>query len=53
MKKKDYQKPSMNVVLLQHQYQLLAGSYDVMGPGEPNSPAGARQNNGDWDDWDE
>ena len=53
--KKNYLKPTMSVVLLQHQTTLLAGSYHVMGPGEPNSPAGARGYRGgiDWDDWDE
>ena len=29
MNKKDYQKPAMRVVLLQHQQHLLAGSYGV------------------------
>ena len=54
MKKNDYQKPAMQVVKIQHSQHLLAGSYDVMGPGVPNSPAGARQRGGfDWDDWDE
>jgi hypothetical protein len=50
--KRKYDKPSMHVVLLQYQHQLLAGSgkgYEVIGTGEPNLPAGAR----DFDDWDE
>ena len=51
--KKNYLKPTMSVVLLQHQTTLLAGSYDVIGPGEPNTPAGARRFDGGWDDWDE
>ena len=29
MNKKDYQKPAMRVVLLQHQQHLLDGSYGV------------------------
>ena len=32
MKKKDYQKPTMNIVKLQHRTQLLAGS----GLNDPN-----------------
>ena len=56
--KRKYDKPSMHVVLLQYQHQLLAGSgkgYEVIGTDQPNLPAGARQYNGgiDWDDWDE
>ena len=64
MNKKDYQKPAMRVVLLQHQQHLLAGS-DVTNVnsgdtgigygGGGSGPARARQFNGgiDWDDWDE
>lgn len=48
--KKEYQKPTMKVVLLRHRTMLLAGS-DVIPPGEPNKPAAARRF--DWDDWDE
>ena len=50
--KRKYDKPSMHVVLLQYQHQLLAGSdegYEVIGTDEPNLPSGAR----DFDDWDE
>ena len=51
--KKEYMKPTMRVVLLQHKTTLLAGS--VINPDEPNKPAGARGFDGfdDWDDWDE
>jgi hypothetical protein len=55
MKKQTYQKPAMQVVLLQHQQTLLAGSgkgYEVIGTDQPNLPAGARQYN-DGIDWDE
>ena len=49
--KKKYMKPSVQVVLLQHRITLLAGS--VIGPDEPNKPAGARAfvDVDDWDDW--
>jgi len=55
MKKQTYQKPAMQVVMLQHQQHLLSGSgkgYEVIGTDQPNLPAGARQYNGgiDWDD---
>ena len=59
MQKQTYQKPAMQVVMLQHQQHLLSGSgkgYEVIGTGQPNLPAGARQYNGgiDWDDdWSE
>ena len=58
MIKNIYQKPAMQVVMLQHQQHLLSGSgkgYEVIGTGQPNLPAGVRQYNGsiDWDDWDE
>ena len=39
MKRKDYQKPTMNIVKLQHQTHLLAGS------GEPSM----RNSIDDWD----
>ena len=53
--KKNYLKPTMSVVLLQHQTTLLSGSdkgWDAIGQGEDNLPPGARQRGG-WDDWDE
>ena len=66
MNKKDYQKPAMRVVKIQHSQMLCtsgsgsgSGSgtsgYEVIGTDEPNLPPGARQYNGgiDWDDWDE
>ena len=54
MKKKIYEKPAMQVVILQHQVHLLAGSGE-----EPNDAplwdgeAGARKFNGAWDGEDE
>ena len=60
MIKKDYQKPTMNVVLLQHRMMLLSGSITDVNSGDtgigydgPGSgPARARQHGGiDWDDW--
>ena len=39
--KKNYQKPTLLVVQLQQQTQLLKGSGDVIAPGPPNEPAGA------------
>jgi hypothetical protein len=54
--KKNYQKPTLQVVQLQQQTQVLqAGSeYDVIPPGQPNEPAAARAYRGQWDDvgWD-
>ena len=60
MIKKEYQKPTMNVVLLQHQAHLLAGSVtsvnsggtDIGYGGGGSGPARARSFGG-WDDWDE
>ena len=42
--RKNYQQPEMRVVTMQ-QTQMLCHSYgeNVIGPGEPNSPAGAPQ----------
>ena len=62
MKKQTYQKPAMQVVLLQHQQTLLAGSVDSVNSGGTGIVIGgagsgharARSNGGiDWDDWDE
>ena len=55
MKKQTYQKPAMQVVMLQHQQHLLSGSdkgYEVIGTDKPNLPAGARGYRGgiDWDE---
>ena len=36
MKRKDYQKPTMRVVKLQHRCQLLAGSYTMTTTGGRN-----------------
>jgi hypothetical protein len=62
MIKKDYQKPTMNVVLLQHRTMLLSGSITDVNSGDTgigyggggNGPARAPRRSGiDWDDWDE
>ena len=53
--KKNYQEPTLQVVQLQQQTQLLqASDVDVISPGEPNLPAGAPAYRGQWDDigWD-
>lgn len=58
--KKNYQKPTMNVVKIQHQQHLLAGSIDSVDGGDTDinygggssGPARARSFDG-WDDWDE
>ena len=53
--KKNYQEPTLQVVQLQQQTQLLqASSVDVIAPGQPNLPAGAPAYRGQWDDvgWD-
>ena len=59
--KKNYQKPAMRVVKIQHQQHLLQASVNNVnsssigiGFGGGSSVSGrARQNNDDWDDWDE
>ena len=60
--KKNYCKPTMNVVKIQHQQTLLAGSVDSVNSGDTgigfggggSGPARARSYGGiDWDDWDE
>ena len=60
--KKEYMKPTMNVVKIQHKCQILAGSITgveggdtgITGGGPGSGPARARSNGGiDWDDWDE
>ena len=61
MNKKIYMKPTMNVVKIQHQAHLLAGSIDSVNGGDTgigfggggSGPARARSFGGDWDDWDE
>ena len=64
MNKKDYEEPVMQVVPVQMEAHLLAGSndkgYEVIGTDPPNTPAGARSFSGglddgwdSWDDWDE
>ena len=53
--KRKYDKPTIQVVLLQHRTTILSGSeksWDVIGQGEDNAHAGARQYN-DGIDWDE
>jgi hypothetical protein len=48
--KKIYLKPVMNVVKI-GQTQMICGSPDVINPGTPNKPAGARSSSGyDWDE---
>lgn len=39
--KKNYQKPTLQVVQLQQQTQLLQGSGDVIAPGQPNETPAA------------
>ncbi len=60
--KKDYCKPTMNVVKIQHKCQILSGSVTSVASGDTgigyggggNGPARARSNGDiDWDDWDE
>ena len=59
--KKDYCKPTMNVVKIQHSQMLCAsitgvqsGDTGITGGGPGSGPARARSNGGiDWDDWDE
>jgi len=59
--KKNYQKPAMRVVKIQHQQHLLQASVNNVNSsgigigfgGGGSGPARARQNNDDWGDWDE
>ena len=61
MKKQKYQKPTMNVVKIQHSQMLCAsitgvegGDTGITGGGPGSGPARSRSNGGiDWDDWDE
>jgi len=48
--KKNYCKPTMNVVKIQHQQTLLAGSVDSVNSGDTGIGFGQRSG---WDDWDE
>ena len=55
--KRNYQKPKMHVVAIQHSGIICTSpgsgkGYEVIGTDQPNLPAGARQYNGgiDWDD---
>ena len=54
MKKKDYQKPTMNVVHVQMQQMLCTSGkgYEVIGTGEDNLPPAAPSLDvlGDWDE---
>ena len=36
MRKKDYQKPTMNIVKLQHHCHILAGSVEASGLNDPD-----------------
>ena len=47
MKKKAYEKPAMNVVLLQHRTQLLAGSLRSVGTTGLDDDLDYDQNGGD------
>ena len=58
--KKNYCKPTMNVVKIQQKCQILSGSVTsvesgdtgITGGGPGSGPARARQHSGiDWDDW--
>ena len=59
--KRNYHKPKMHVVKIQHSGIICSSpgggsGWGVIGPDEPDATAGARQYNGcddDWDDWDE
>ena len=51
--KRAYNSPTMAVVQLRHPCRLCSGSdWDVLEPGEPNLPAGAREY-GEADLWEE
>ena len=58
MTKKYYQKPTMDVVKIQHQAHLLAGSVTGVDGGDTgigfggggSGPAHARSHGGDWDE---
>ena len=52
-----YTKPAMQVIRIQSTYLICNSGGDVINPGQPNQPAGARSfDDDDWDDeddWDE
>ena len=55
---KNYKKPTTRGVKIQHSQMLCTSpekNYEVIGTGEPNTPAGAPVFHGriEWDDWDD
>ncbi len=43
--------PAMQVVEIRHSHIICTSDWDVIGPGNPNKPAGARHRSFDvWDD---
>ena len=47
--KTPYITPDILEVSLQHHGIICTSDWDVIGPGQPNQPAGSR----DWDEWEE
>ncbi len=50
--KRAYMKPAIRVADIQQSHIICASSGDVIPPGQPNQPAGARWH-GTWDEEDE
>ena len=55
--KRAYMNPAMQVIRIQPAHLICDSKVDVIPPGQPNQPAGARSfDDDDWDDeddWDE
>ena len=52
--KRAYTNPAMQVVRIQPAHLICDSKVDVINPGQPNQPAGARRSDNDWDDgWDD
>ena len=51
MMKKTYTKPRLEVIEIQTTHLICGSGVDVIPPGQPNQPAGARDF--DLEDWDE
>ena len=47
--KRAYMKPAMQVVEVQQDGIICTSGWDIIGPGTPNQPAGAK----DYNNWDE
>ena len=47
-----YMKPALQVIRIQQRHIICGSGWDVIGPGQPNQPAGSRRRSV-WDEWDD